>query len=154
MSAEPYRHLLVPLDVSDEARQVLSRARDLAGRYGARLTLLHVVEPVIIDTSYDLMGPLPVEIDEPLLERGRDFLQRLAGEFGLADVEQRVELGPVKATILDLAESEGVDLIVIGTHGRHGVKLILGSTANAVLHGTPCDVHAVRIREPAEAGGD
>jgi len=147
MPAEAYQHVLVPLDVSDEARQVLARARDLASRYGSRLTLLHVVEPVIIDTSYDLIGPLPVEIDAPLLERGRDFLQRIAREFDLEDATRQVELGPVKGTILEYAKANGVDLIVIGTHGRHGVKLLLGSTANAVLHGTPCDVHAVRIHE-------
>ncbi len=144
--ASAYQHILVPLDVSDEARQVLERGQDLAQRYGARLTLLHVVEPVIIDTSYDLIGPLPVEIDEPLLQRGQDFLQQIAREFRL-EAETVVELGPVKGTILEYARENRVDLIVIGTHGRHGVKLLLGSTANAVLHGTPCDVHAVRIRE-------
>jgi len=134
------------MDVSDEARQVLDRAQDLARCYGARLTLLHVVEPVIVDTSYDLIGPLPVEIDEPLLERGRAFLDRIARESQI-DARQVVELGPVKGTILEYASDNAVDLIVIGTHGRHGVKLLLGSTANAVLHGTPCDIHAVRIRE-------
>ncbi len=144
--ASAYQHILVPLDVSDEARQVLDRGQDLARRYGARLSLLHVVEPVIIDTSYDLIGPLPIEIDEPLLQRGRDFLQQIAREFRL-DAHQDVVLGPVKGTILDYAQENQVDLIVIGTHGRHGVKRLLGSTANAVLHGTPCDVHAVRIRE-------
>ncbi len=144
--ASAYQHILVPLDVSDEARQVLERGQDLAQRYGARLTLLHVVEPVIIDTSYDLIGPLPVEIDEPLLQRGQDFLHQIVREFRL-EAETVVELGPVKGTILEYARENRVDLIVIGTHGRHGVKLLLGSTANAVLHGTPCDVHAVRIRE-------
>lgn len=144
--ATAYQHILVPLDVSDEARQVLDRGQDLARRYQARLSLLHVVEPVIIDTSYDLIGPLPVEIDEPLLQRGRDFLEQIAREYGL-DAQRAVELGPVKGTILEYARNNDVDLIVIGTHGRHGVKLLLGSTANAVLHGTPCDIHAVRIRE-------
>lgn len=144
--ASAYQHILVPLDVSDEARQVLERGQDLARRYQARLSLLHVVEPVIIDSSYDLIGPLPVEIDEPLLQRGRDFLEQITREYGL-DAHRAVELGPVKGTILDYARDNDVDLIVIGTHGRHGVKLLLGSTANAVLHGTPCDVHAVRIRE-------
>ncbi len=152
MNAKAYQHILAPLDVSDEARQVLARASDLANRYGARLTLLHVVEPVIVDTSYDLMGPLPVEIDTPLIERGRGFLQRIADEFGLQDAHQQVELGSVKGTILEYATDNQVDLIVIGTHGRHGVKLLLGSTATAILHGTPCDVHAVRIHEPTEAG--
>jgi universal stress protein A len=45
-----------------------------------------------------------------------------------------------------MAEELDADLIVLGTHGRHGLGLMLGSTANAVLHGAPCDVLAVKVR--------
>ena len=50
-----------------------------------------------------------------------------------------------KEGILGAAKEHGADLIVVGSHGRHGLALLLGSTANAVLHGAPCDVLAVRI---------
>jgi universal stress protein A len=56
-----------------------------------------------------------------------------------------VLIGSPAVEIRELAASLGVDLIVIGTHGKHGLGLLLGSTANAVLHGVPCDVLAVKI---------
>ncbi|HID48706.1 MAG TPA: universal stress protein [Chromatiales bacterium] len=142
-----YKHILVALDVSAEAPQVAERARDLASRYSARLTLIHVVEPVIVDSGYDLMTSIPVELDDTLIESGRAFLDRLVEDLQLGEVARRVELGSIKGELFRVVEEEAVDLVVIGTHGRHGIGLLLGSTANAILHGTPCDVHAVRIRK-------
>ena len=48
-------------------------------------------------------------------------------------------------TAYRVAEEQSCDLIVVGSHGRHGLALLLGSTANDVLHGAPCDVIAVRL---------
>ena len=142
---EPYKHILVALDLSNEAQQVVERGQDLSAQYGARLSLIHVVEPVIVDNSYDLMTSLPAELDDTLLVRARNFLEKVSNQLNQADVQQIVTLGSTRSEIFRIAQEQGVDLIVIGTHGRHGVGLLLGSTANAILHGTPCDVHAVRI---------
>lgn len=142
---EPYKHILVALDLSNEALQVAERGQDLATHYGARLSLIHVVEPVIVDNSYDLMTSLPAELDDTLLDRARTFLEKISKQLNLGDIDQIVTLGSTRSEIFRIAQEQGVDLIVIGTHGRYGVGLLLGSTANAILHGTPCDVHAVRI---------
>ncbi len=142
---QPYKHVLVALDLSNEARQVAERGKDLASQYGAKLTLIHVVEPVIVDNSYDLMTSLPAELDDTLLDRAKTFLAKIASELDMGKVSQIVTLGSTRSEIFRVVEEEKADLIVIGTHGRHGVGLLLGSTANAILHGTPCDVHAVRI---------
>ena len=56
-------------------------------------------------------------------------------------------MGPTKSQIQEIAESIGIDLIICGSHGRHGLSLLLGSTANAVLHHATCDVLAIRIKE-------
>jgi universal stress protein A len=149
MTLSDYQHILIAVDLSPEARQVLARGKDLAERYGARLSLIHVVEPVLVDNSYDLMTSLPAELDTTMLDRATEFLEELAGEFSLSEVTKEVALGSVKAEIFRFSEERQVDLIVLGTHGRHGVGLLLGSTANAILHGTPCDVHAVRIHGQA-----
>jgi universal stress protein A len=143
---EPYKHILVALDLSNEAHQVVVRGQDLAAHYGAKLSLIHVVEPVIVDNSYDLMTSLPAELDDSLLERARIFLANISKQLNLNKAEQIVTLGATRSEIFRVAQEQVMDLIVIGTHGRHGVGLLLGSTANAILHGTPCDVHAVRIR--------
>ena len=142
---EPYKHVLIALDLSNEALQVAERGRDLATKYGAKLSFIHVVEPVIVDNSYDLMTSLPAELDDTLLVRAKDFLAKISKQLKLTDVEQIVSLGSTRSEIFRVAQEQAVDLIVIGTHGRHGVGLLLGSTATAILHGTPCDVHAVRI---------
>jgi len=44
-------------------------------------------------------------------------------------------------------KKHNTDLVIVGSHGRHGVRLLLGSTANAVLHGAECDVLAVRVQD-------
>ncbi len=143
---EPYKHILVAVDLSGDASQVLQKGADLASRYHARLSIMHVVEPVILDSGYELMPSLPLDIDSKLMERAREYLSKLVEQLGLKDVVQQVETGSIKNEIFKFVEEHAVDLIVIGTHGRHGVGLLLGSTASAILHGTPCDVHAVRIR--------
>ena len=143
---EPYKHILVALDLSNEARQVAERGRDLSERYEARLSLIHVVEPIIVDNSYDLMTSLPAELDDTLQERARSFLAKISNQLKLGEVEVIVTLGSTRSEIFRVAQEQSMDLIVVGTHGRHGVGLLLGSTANSILHGTPCDVHAVRIR--------
>jgi universal stress protein A len=91
--------------------------------------------------------PQELELDQDLLELAYKRLQQLAEKYGVADSERFVSQGNTKHEILRIAEKQKVDLIVIGSHGREGIQLLLGSTANAVLHGAPCDVLAVRIRD-------
>lgn len=148
----PYKKILLALDLSAEAEQVIERAKALLATENAELILLHVVEPVVTESSYDLITSLPADFEATLFSQAEDFLRRKRDVSGLDGAAVRVESGSVKAEILRVAEESGVDLIVVGTHGRHGVGLLLGSTANSVLHGTPCDVLAVRIR-PEESGG-
>jgi len=142
-----YRKILVAVDLSPEARSVLARACELRGLYGSKLYLIHVVEPIVLGGDYDLVPVMPVEIEETLLQRAKGYLVTLVGEMNVADVQQSVEVGSVKHEILRFAEEQDCDLIVIGAHGRHGVATLLGSTANAVLHGTKCDVLCVRLGE-------
>ena len=74
-------------------------------------------------------------------------LDRLATELNVPDAQCHITLGSTGSEIRRVAEEQGVDLIVVGSHGRHGLALLLGSTANAVLHGAPCDVLAVRVKD-------
>jgi universal stress protein A len=143
-----YQHILFAADFSDEALRVGERAKDVAQRYGARLSMIHVVEDVNISLGggYELLPVLPELPDETLLREARAALGELAGRLEVEDAELWVVNAPsTKEGILDAAREHGVDLIVVGSHGRHGLALLLGSTANAVLHGAPCDVLAVRI---------
>ncbi len=146
---DDYRHILLATDLAPESRRVGDRAVEIAARYGARLSLLHVVDYVPLELSNDMMLAEPVDVDGRLIEEARANLDRLAGELGLDDAQRWVVLGSTGAEIKRTAEEHGVDLIVVGSHGRHGLALLLGSTANAVLHGAPCDVLAVRVGQEA-----
>lgn len=145
-----YQHVLFATDFSDDAMQVGERAKDIAQRCGARLSMIHVVEDINISLSggYELLPVLPEVPDEALLQESRTLLGELAQRLGLEAAEKWVVNAlSTKEGILGAAKDHGVDLIVVGSHGRHGLALLLGSTANAVLHGAPCDVLAVRIRD-------
>ena len=143
---QAYQHILFATDFTDEALQVGARAKDIAQRYGARLSLVHVIEQMVVSPGYDLLPVLPEVPDEVLQTSSQEALRRLAERLEVQDAGQRVIIGvSTKEGILEAARELGADLIVIGSHGRHGLALLLGSTANAVLHGAPCDVLAVRI---------
>jgi len=142
-----YKHILLATDFAPECRTVGERAIELARHYGARLSLLHVVDYVPLDLSNDMMLAEPIDVDGKLVDEARDNLVSLARELGVEDAHCDVTLGSTGAEIRRTAEEQGIDLIVVGSHGRHGLALLLGSTANAVLHGAPCDVLAVRVHE-------
>ena len=143
-----YQHVLCATDFSDGGLKVGERAKEIARRCGARLSLIHVVEDINISMGggYELLPVLPELPDEALLRESRDLLGELAQRLDVEDAEKWVVNAPsTKEGIIGAARDHGADLIVVGSHGRHGLALLLGSTANAVLHGAPCDVLAVRI---------
>lgn len=143
-----YQHILVATDSSDEARLVGQRALDIAQRHGARLSLVHVVEEVNLSAGYELMPLLPELPDEALLGEARAQLDRLAQQLSIADCDRWVVSAvSTQEGILCIAREQQADLIIVGCHGRHGLSLLLGSTANALLHRAPCDVLALRIND-------
>jgi universal stress protein A len=139
-----YQHILVALDTGNEASQVMTKAISLARCFDAKMTLIHVVEPVIVENSYDMITSLPVDIESTLVEHAEKFLTSCSESFSL-DTDTVVKTGSIKNEIFNVANANNVDLIVAGSHGRHGLGLLLGSTANSLLHGCECDVHVVRI---------
>ena len=140
------RNILVAIDTSDEAKQVLEAAIELGRCFDAKLSLTHVVEPVVTENSYDLISTVPVEMDDFLFKHAEEFVKNLIKDCAM-DISSSVLIGSIKSEILGYAKKNEVDLIVVGSHGRHGLALLLGSTANALLHGAPCDVYVVRIKD-------
>lgn len=143
-----YTHILVAIDFSDSASIILDKARQIAERNKAQLSLLHIVEYLPpIDSAYEPILASNWAIDEPqLLSRAENSLQQLCLQHDLKDVKLNVVLGTPKHEITRFVNEHHCDLIVMGSHGRHGISLLLGSTANAVLHEMPCDILAVKIK--------
>lgn len=142
-----YSHILLAADFTPASKAVSQQALQLRQVFKARLSLVHVVEFTQMDLSNDLILPQDLEIDRELMELARQRLQTLGEELGVDKTECFVSQGSTRREILRLAEERNIDLIVIGSHGREGIQRLLGSTANAVLHGAPCDVLAVRIKD-------
>jgi universal stress protein A len=141
-----YRHILVAVDFSEHAERALARASELARQSGADLALIHVVEYVpLIDPSFGPVMPFDADLTEEMLGIARKRLAELGEKAGIPESRRWVEMGSPKAEIVRIANEQKVDLIVVGSHGRHGVALLLGSTATGVLHHAECDVLAVRL---------
>ena len=142
----PYERILLAMDFTPDASHLVQRVRALAQASEAELHLIHVVEHIPVDAAGEFLGPPQAEFHEDLVDQARERLAHFAEAEGLSQARQHVAVGYTKQEILDRAEALAADLIVVGSHGRHGLALLLGSTANAVLHGAPCDVLAVRLR--------
>lgn len=140
-----YKKILLALDLSANTELLCARAKELADLYQAQLGLIHVVEPMVLEYAYDALPIIPVGVDEELRIRAHKQLLRRGDAMAIPEQLCWVELGGTKHEILRVAKEHGFDLIIVGSHGRHGAALLLGSTANAVLHGAPCDVLAVRV---------
>lgn len=137
-----YKHILVATDLSEDTDFILDKVRGMRGYTGAQLSLVHVVEP-LPGYSYAYLGI--EDIEEQLIDEAREALAKLGEKLNVARDHQWIEIGPAKTKILKIADEVKADLIVCGSHGRHGLSLLLGSTANAVLHGAKCDVLTVRL---------
>jgi universal stress protein A len=137
-----YRHVLLATDLVDDAGTVAKRAADMAEMLGADLSMIHVVEPL---PGYGYAFIAPNEIENELVIEAKKQLAKLGKKHGVPEDRQVVLVGPTKTEILECADDVKADLIIVGSHGRHGLGILLGSTANAVIQGAKCDVFTVRV---------
>ena len=130
----------------DNDRLLVDRAQALIAKGNSGLYLVHAVEYM---SSYGAAYGVSagVDVENMLLKESKKLMRETSFRLNVPSECQIIKVGPAKSLILDQAERLGVDLILVGSHGRHGVQLLLGSTANAVLHGAKCDVLAVRLRD-------
>lgn len=140
-----YNHILLAADFNQESEWVEKRAAALQQTFSANLSIVHVLEPISIAYGGEFpvdLGDLHKELEKQALSQ----LQELGNRLNVPKDHQFLEVGITEKEILRVAEDQGVDLIVMGSHGRHGLALLLGSTANAVLHHSKIDVLAVRVK--------
>jgi universal stress protein A len=143
-----YQHILLAVDFFAQCDLVIDRAQELAKRYQAKLSIVHVVDSLpIADVGYGADIPFDLDLNTALMESGKKRLAELAKKLAISEDSQWLEMGSPKVEIIRIAKENAVDLIIVGSHGRHGLALLLGSTANGVLHHAPCDVLAVRLQD-------
>lgn len=139
-----YKHILFATDLTDDTEYLIDKVKNTCANNKATLTLVHVVEP-LPGYSYAYLGI--EDIEGQLIDEARQSIEKLGSRLSVKKDDQFVEVGPTKTKILKIADDIGADLIICGSHGRHGLSLLLGSTANAILHGAKCDVLTVRLPE-------
>lgn len=148
----PYQHILVAVDLTEECDPVVTQARKLAAVNNASLSLAHIVEPMAMAFGGDVPMDLSM-LQQQQFEQARERLDRYAVKYPeLTEPHRLIAYGQPRQEIHRLAKEHACDLIVVGSHGRHGLALLLGSTANDVLHGAPCDVLAVRLKKSDQKG--
>ena len=142
---KPYSHILVAVDLTEECDPVIYRASASAEANGAKLSLIHIVEPMAMAFGGDVPMDLS-QLQQQQFDQAKERLDRLIDIYPqLSKDNCKLAYGQPRQEIHHLAKEQGCDLIVVGSHGRHGLALLLGSTANDVLHGAPCDVLAVKL---------
>lgn len=139
-----YTKILVAIDLSDDSSAVIERALAISANNQAELHVIHIIEPL----SFAYGGDIPMDfsgIQDEIHQQASIQLKRFGEKHGIDQARQHIVMGRPEVEVHAKAEQTGADLIVIGSHGRHGLALLLGSTANGVLHGAGCDVLAVRV---------
>lgn len=151
--ATRYKRILIAVDGSDDADQVLEGATELDRKGADSFHVVTVIPPVLDGISgmggasfaaswplKDMEATISREISDSVCER--------VARFGIPPERVTVLYGRPSAEINAHAEKVQADLIVVGSHGRQGIsRVMLGSTANGVLHGAKCDVLTIRIRD-------
>lgn len=133
-----FKKIVVGTDGSDSATRAVERAVGLARTAGAELIVVHAHPDA--NVGYGLSGD-----DFPVIERAKSIIKEAESQFA-ADIAVRSVLrqGEAADVLIDVAEEEGADLIVVGNKGMAGAKrFLVGSVPNRVSHHSPCDVFIV-----------
>lgn len=144
-----YQTILAAIDLTDEADDVLAAAHKTAQSEQATLHAVTVMQPLQYAYSgYEMAGAYQMleGLESQANRNAEAFMAEHCAPLDIAPEHRHVVLGRAADEIKALAKTINADLIVIGSHGRHGLGLLLGSTANGVLHGSPCDILTIRVK--------
>ena len=144
-----YQRTLIAIDFSAACKHVLERGIEIASQNQAEVYLIHIVEYLPpMDFGYEpIIVPDWYTNEQEIITQAEKSLKQLAAANDINDKHTIVQTGTPKNEIIRFAEDHHIDLIIVGSHGRHGIQRILGSTAHPVLQNAHCDVLAVRISD-------
>lgn len=140
-----YNKILVAMDLSEDANKVIDTAIRMAGNDVQKIHLVHVVEPVAAAYSMDIYAININEIQQEAMNLAEQRLAKIADTLGVQQSNRHCLMGAPASEVRSLANELKADVIVIGSHGHSGWKILLGSTAIKVLHGATCDVLTVHV---------
>ena len=141
-----YTHVLVAVDLAPDSAELISKAKDIAARNDAHLSLAHVVEYLPVEPTGEVLMPPSQDLEPELLEGAQRQLDELAAANGVGDCSRHVVLGNTARDLARLINEHEVDLLVVGAHERHGLSLLVGGTERSLLRHAPCDVLVIRLK--------
>ena len=145
---DSYQHILLAVDLSAHGDYVIRKARHLANVFHAKLSIIHILDNIPMpDTAYGTIIPLSQDSSYELLETEKSRFMQIGDQLNIDPARRWMVWGVPGQEIVRIAAQENVDLIIVGSHGRHGLALLLGSTANSILHHAKCDVLAVSLQD-------
>ncbi|MEE9452582.1 MAG: universal stress protein [Gammaproteobacteria bacterium] len=139
-----YQKILYATDFDEVGYNAAKKAKQVAEKFSGTLYLVHVIEPFPAYAYPGFAGF--TEVEAPLKEHAEREMEKLAEQLNVPRSQRYLEIGSTKSEILSVASELDVDLIVAGSHDKHGLAFLLGSTSNAISHGANCDVLIVRDR--------
>jgi len=144
---QPYKNILLPTDFSVHSDIAAKRALQIAKQYGANLHVLHAVEDLTYyyNEIYDpVIAQIPLS-EDLLMVQAEKHMQKFCERNGLGEgTEIETQWGDPERSIISWVKERKSDLIIMGSHGHHGIGRLLGSVSNAVLHKASCDVLIVK----------
>ena len=122
----PYQHILVAVDLTEECDPVMHRAQKLAAASGSRLSVVHIVEPMAMAFGGDVPMDLS-QLQQQQFDQAKERMDRLFNKYpDIQRGDSHLTYGQPRQEIHQLAKDQKCDLIVVGSHGRHGLALLLG----------------------------
>lgn len=137
-----YKNMLLAVNISDETNVVVESAI----KFAKKTNVSHIDLVTVIDCVSPFV-PALVDYQHSLENQAKEKLSSIAKLITGIDVRELVLIGNPATELVAFAEEAESDLIVTGSHGKHGVNLVLGSVANSILHKAKCDVLTVRVGE-------
>ena len=143
-----YKKILVAIDFSDYGNLVAKQAKHMAEKFDAELHMIHVLDNIPMpDTPYGTSIPLDTQSDDSLLQAEKNKFIQICDEMQVMQANRWLIWGAPKEEITQLAQQKKIELIIIGSHGRHGLAALMGSTAKNVIFHAECDVLTVHLRD-------
>lgn len=130
-----YETIICAIEASEEGKEILSKAINLAQLYNSKLLVTHTI-------PYTLF---PKDYQKELEENSLPEIESITLSLGVPKENVTIKFGKPYEQICMLAEKENADLIIIGTHSKKGLNALIGSTANAVANYAKCDVSLIKI---------
>ena len=139
-----YRHLLLAVDIYEDSDVLFTEALRLQAFYQAKLSVVHVTPHLVSSMPY------AHDFQDAVASQAHKSIREFKDKYNLQQDDFYLEEGNPKSEVVLLAKKINADLIICGSHGKHGLELALGSTANGILHLATCDVLTIRLNDEGQ----